>query len=142
MSVLYYSLEAATSRLEDIATSTELPKDTISSINDKSTSSPADASAASTSPPPPPLAPASAPAPKASTEPLPESVEEFDALLNSTVDKYVKLSDQIGGLVAKQVRDMKYTTIRMDCLLTICRSFTGRRRFERVSGAAQALACC
>lgn len=36
-------------------------------------------------------------------ESLPESVEEFDVLVSS-VDKYEKLSKQLGGVVAQQVR--------------------------------------
>jgi len=98
LTTLIKRLEAATSRLEDIATSTELPKDTLPRTT-QSLTSPPDASAVSAPPPPP--AP-SAPVPKPAAEPLPESVEEFDAFLESTVDKYVKRSNEIGGLVAKQ----------------------------------------
>lgn len=67
----------------------------------KTVTSPPNASAAATPPPPPPAAAAPA---KAADEPLPESVEEFDAFLETTVEKYVKLSTEIGGNVAKQVR--------------------------------------
>lgn len=97
------SLEAATSRLEDIATSTELPKDAMPQLN-QSASSPADASAVST--PPPAAAPSAAPKPP--SEPLPESLEEFDAFLNSTVDRFIELSNELGGPIAKQVRKVPH----------------------------------
>lgn len=87
-------LEAATSRLEDIATSTELPKD-VPALMSQPLTSPPDASAVST-PPSAPRQPAA--------EPLPESIEEFDLFLGSSLDKYGRLSSQLGGLVAQQVR--------------------------------------
>lgn len=96
--LLYHSLEAATSRLEDIATSTELPKDSLSALNNKSAASPANGSAVSTTPQPP------AAASKPAEEPLPEFVEEYDVFLNNAIDKYVKLSNELGGPVAQQVR--------------------------------------
>ena len=34
---------------------------------------------------------------------MPESIEEYDAFLASAVNKYGKLSEQLGGLVAEQV---------------------------------------
>lgn len=92
------SLEAATSRLEDIATPSDLPP---GSLLNKTLASPPNASAAATPPPPPPPA-----APKAADEPLPESVEEFDNFLETTVDKYVKLSKEIGGNVEKQAAEV------------------------------------
>ncbi|KAK7423797.1 suppressor of rasval19 [Neonectria magnoliae] len=96
LTTLIKRLEAATSRLEDIASSTDLPKDAPASH--PPISSPPVAAVVST----PPAAPAPPAAPKPAAEPLPEAVEEFDAFLNSTVDKYVKLSNQLGGLVAQQ----------------------------------------
>jgi adenylyl cyclase-associated protein len=90
-------LEAATARLEDIASSTvELPqgvpalKETLATPQSGIVNS----APAAAAPPPPP-----APAP----EPVPESIEEFDAFVNSTVQKYAKLSKDIGGLLAEQV---------------------------------------
>lgn len=83
-------LEAATSRLEDMA----------SSVVEHPGSAP-------TGPlPPPPTAAAARPVseqPRAIPEAIPESVEEFDAFLTGTVKKYVNLSDELGGLVAEQV---------------------------------------
>ncbi|KAI0523683.1 adenylate cyclase associated N terminal-domain-containing protein [Xylaria bambusicola] len=92
-------LEAATTRLEDIASSTiELPH-AVPALSNAITSPP-DQSAT-----PLPSA-SSSDAPAVSTpapqENLPESVEEFDNFITQSVDKYVKASDKIGGLVAEQ----------------------------------------
>ncbi|KAH7137090.1 adenylate cyclase associated N terminal-domain-containing protein [Dactylonectria estremocensis] len=95
LTTLIKRLEAATSRLEDIASSTDAPKDALDS--NPPIASPPALTTVST----PPAAAAAAP-PKLAVEPLPESVEEFDSFLNSAVDKYVKLSNQLGGLVAQQ----------------------------------------
>lgn len=38
----------------------------------------------------------------AAQEPVPEFIEEFDALVNQSLSKWVKLSNDIGGLVAEQ----------------------------------------
>lgn len=89
---LLLRLEAATSRLEDIATSTELPDKDAPALNQPAVSSPDNSSA-----------PTPRSAPKPAPEELPESIEDFDAFVNSAVAKYGKLSDGIGGLVAKQV---------------------------------------
>jgi adenylyl cyclase-associated protein len=85
-------LEAATSRLEDIASSTELPKD-VPGLAQPAT--PQSETAATPLPP----------APKEPQEPqeaLPESIEDFDVFLNTSLDKYIKLSSQLGG-VSKSV---------------------------------------
>lgn len=91
---LLHRLEAATSRLEDIASSTiEIPqavpalKETLASP-DASSKAIADA----------PAQRAAAPA----TEPLPESIEDFDAFLKSSVENFSKLSKAIGGVIAEQ----------------------------------------
>lgn len=94
LTTLIKRLEAATSRLEDIATSTELPKD-VPALKETVLSPPA----AST--------PQAVPqAPTAPQEELPESIEDFDNFLNSSVDKFAKLSTQIGGVVAKQAAEV------------------------------------
>lgn len=80
--------------MEDIATSTELPKDAAPAPNQ----TPVNASAVSTPPPP---APAAAP-PKPAAEPLPEFLEDFDSFLSTTVDTYVKLSHEVADVVGKQ----------------------------------------
>ncbi|KAF7559460.1 hypothetical protein G7046_g4701 [Stylonectria norvegica] len=100
LTTLIKRLEAATSRLEDIATSTELPKDGPTLA--QSVSFPASVPPAAVS-----LPPAAAPQPpKPPVEQLPKSLQEFDVFLNSTVDKYVKLSNQVGGLVAQQASEV------------------------------------
>ncbi|KAH7022467.1 adenylate cyclase associated N terminal-domain-containing protein [Ilyonectria destructans] len=93
LTTLIKRLEAATSRLEDIASSTDVPNDIPAS--NPPIASPSVATAIST----PPAAPAP---PKPAAEAIPESIEEFDNFLSSAVDKYVKLSNQLGGLVAQQ----------------------------------------
>ena len=81
-------LEAATSRLEDIATSTDITKDLPALRQDESRSAGTGV----------PLAKS------VSSEPIPETIEEFDRLIASSVDKFVKLSEELGSSVAKQVR--------------------------------------
>lgn len=89
------SLEAATSRLEDIATSTDLPKGDASLVQPAQSLPNAEAlSTPPTAPKPPP------------SEPLPDSIQDFDVLLNTTIDKYVQLSTQLGGLVALQATEL------------------------------------
>ncbi|KAJ9154895.1 Adenylyl cyclase-associated protein [Pleurostoma richardsiae] len=100
LTTLIKRLEAATSRLEDIASSTvELPQ-AVPSLSQSIATPPTAASSASTPAPPPPP-PAAAPA-KAPQEPLPESIEDFDAFIENSVGKYVKLSNELGGLIAEQ----------------------------------------
>lgn len=95
-------LEAATARLEDIASSTiELPQ-AVPSLTHTLASPTGD------TPTPTPGAfpsPSPSPAPTvkaAPQEPLPESVEEFDSFIGTTVDRYVQASNKIGGLIADQ----------------------------------------
>jgi len=84
-------LEAATSRLEDMASAVvEAPK--------TNGASPAVTAAA------PAAAVASQPAaPKKAAEPLPQMIEDFDTFIDTAVKKYVNLSNEIGGPVAEQV---------------------------------------
>jgi len=105
---LLLRLEAATSRLEDIATSTELPDKDAPALNQPAVS-----------PPESSAAPTPRSAPKAAPEELPESIEDFDAFVNSAVAKYGKLSDEIGGLVAKQVHLRKLQRHTDSATLTI-----------------------
>lgn len=92
-------LEAATSRLEDIASSTsELPQGVPALQQSGVGTSSARGPAGSATPVPAPP-PASKAAPQ---EPLPEVVEDFDAFINSSVHKYVQSSSKLGGLVAEQ----------------------------------------
>jgi len=93
-------LEAATTRLEDIASSTiELPQ-AVPALQQTLASPQSGISTASTPAAATPQAPA---APRAPPEPVPESIEEFDLFIKSSVGKYVELSNQLGGLVAEQV---------------------------------------
>lgn len=95
LTTLSRRLEAATSRLEDMASSSISPP----SIN--GTPGP---SASTTTLTPNPAPPAIVEPPKPKAEPIPESVEEFDAFINSTVKKYLDASNALGGKIAEQVR--------------------------------------
>ncbi|KAM0741912.1 hypothetical protein ACQRIT_002089 [Beauveria bassiana] len=99
LTTLIKRLEAATSRLEDIATSTELPKEV------GALAAPAPSSSALNNPDASAIG-----APRSASQPvpeeLPESIEDFDAFVDSTVADYVQRSNEIGGLVAKQAADV------------------------------------
>lgn len=106
LTTLIKRLEAATSRLEDIATSTnELPQIVPAltepvpppSHGSDVTASPAQHRSSET---PVPAAPPAAKA--ALPEPLTESIEEFDVFINTSVDKYIKASNKLGGLISEQ----------------------------------------
>ena len=95
-------LEAATSRLEDMATSVDATHpDTVAAINSASATQGIAAAAAATAAPitteptPPP------------TEPIPRSVEEFDKIVKEDVQAFVAASEQIGGLVEQQVHILR-----------------------------------
>ncbi|KAG5984024.1 hypothetical protein E4U55_006320 [Claviceps digitariae] len=97
LTTLIKRLEAATSRLEDIATSTELANDVpVLNQNDECAGEAPGAPKTSSQTAPPKLS--SAP----NVEQMPEAIEEFDQLISSSVYKYVKLSNEVGGVVAKQ----------------------------------------
>lgn len=96
LTTLIKRLEAATLRLEDIASSTvELPP----SVPSLSTTQPTPTTATPT-----PIAPAPVSAPPISQAPLPESIEDFDCFITESVSNYVGLSDKIGGPVAEQAK--------------------------------------
>jgi adenylyl cyclase-associated protein len=100
-------LEAATSRLEDMAASTiEHPK-----INGVAPT-PAPTGPL---PAPPTASQAVAETPKLVQEPLPESIEEFDSFITGPVKRFVNLSDEMGGPIAEQVwrTGRKYTGYRL-----------------------------
>ncbi|KHN97851.1 Adenylate cyclase-associated CAP [Metarhizium album ARSEF 1941] len=102
LTTLIKRLEAATSRLEDIATSTELPKD-VPALK-QTIASPTGVSLTSTTPS---TATASVKTtPKQTEEPVPESIEEFQQFISSSVGKYVKISNELGGVVAKQAAEV------------------------------------
>lgn len=91
-------LEAATSRLEDLATITPpgsedaLAPTTPAAGSRVALPTLAATGNASAAPPPP------------AAEPLPQSVEEFDEIIGSEVANYVALSEEIGGLIAEQAK--------------------------------------
>ncbi|KAK3306920.1 adenylate cyclase associated N terminal-domain-containing protein [Chaetomium strumarium] len=93
LTTLIKRLEAATSRLEDIAQAAfELPQGVPTLQQTPATPNPAvSARAASPAPPPP-----------AAREPVPESIEEFDAFITRSLGNWVKISNAIGGVVAEQ----------------------------------------
>lgn len=94
---LLLRLEAATSRLEDIASSTiEIPQ-AVPALQE-TLASPIASQAVT----PTPDAPAPSPAPVPAVEPLPESIEDFDDFLKTSVANYSRLSAGLGGLIADQ----------------------------------------
>jgi adenylyl cyclase-associated protein len=94
LTVIIHRLEAATSRLEDMAAATiEAPK-----LNGAAPT-PAPTGAL----PPVPVSARAPEPPKPLPEVLPESVEEFDTFLAGPLKKFVNLSDEVGGPVAEQV---------------------------------------
>jgi len=88
-------LEAATSRLEDIASS--VVDESGAKITPTSITPPSAVAASAPSS-------TSAPEPQAAPEPLPRSVEDFDKLLEEDIATFVTASGKIGGLVEQQVR--------------------------------------
>src|SRR5947208_2037450 len=89
-------LEAATSRLEDMATSVDASHpDTVAAIN---SASPAPTLASAVT--------AQEPAPQPA-EPLPRSIEEFDKIIKEDVQGFVTASEKIGGLVEQQVHILR-----------------------------------
>ncbi|KAG6101727.1 hypothetical protein E4U14_006791 [Claviceps sp. LM454 group G7] len=97
LTTLIKRLEAATSRLEDIATSTEVINDV--TILDQNVELAADDSEAPTTSSQ--IAPSKL-SPGPTTEQVPEAIEEFDQLISMSVGNYAKLSNELGGVVAKQ----------------------------------------
>lgn len=96
-------LEAATTRLEDIASSTvELPQAVPALSQSKALPSNTASSAGATATPTPAPAPAPPTLKSVPEEPVPESIEDFDAFISNSVDKYVKASNKLGGLIAEQ----------------------------------------
>ena len=98
-----YSLEAATSRLEDIATSVEgSDSRALTPTSQTPVPTSTDTARAATPVAATPIVAApvvTAPAP----EPLPRSIEEFDELIDGDVTAFVTASSKLGGLVEEQV---------------------------------------
>ncbi|KAI1498724.1 adenylyl cyclase-associated protein [Biscogniauxia marginata] len=115
-------LEAATTRLEDIASSTiELPQ-AVPALT-QSIATPPGPSGTSSPVPPPPAALRSVPS-TIPEEEVPEAIEEFDTFISQSVDKYVKASNKLGGLVAEQAAK-------------VLDGFTQQRRFLLISTRAK-----
>ncbi|KAI0176069.1 adenylate cyclase associated N terminal-domain-containing protein [Hypoxylon sp. FL1284] len=115
-------LEAATTRLEDIASSTiELPQ-AVPALN-ATLATPSGPSSTASPTPQQPASASSAPK-QAPQEPLPESVEEFDAFVGQAVDKYVKASKKLGGLIEEQASK-------------VLQGFKQQRRFILISTKAK-----
>jgi adenylyl cyclase-associated protein len=95
-----YRLEAATSRLEDIAT-------TVDGAGAIQNGTPSQAQHAAAIVPIPEESSAPTPAPP---EPLPRSIEDFDKLIEEDITAFVTASGKIGGLVEEQVRTFKETS--------------------------------
>ncbi|KAK3294691.1 adenylate cyclase associated N terminal-domain-containing protein [Chaetomium fimeti] len=98
LTTLIKRLEAATSRLEDMAQSSFEPTQGVPTVQQQGVAPKLSVPALPGSPqtaigPSPP-----APAP----EPVPETIEEFDNLINQSLANWVKISNDIGGLVAEQ----------------------------------------
>ena len=93
LTTLILRLEAATSRLEDIATSVDSTHpETVAAISTAQATIAENAAAAAI-----PVAAAAPP------EPLPRSIEEFDKVINEDVKGFVSASEAVGGLVQQQV---------------------------------------
>ena len=88
-------LEAATSRLEDMAQPISHPAGALNGtgLSSKGTPSGMGATAGAVA----------ATSPQTPTELLPASIEGFDELINGPVSKFVNLSEELGGAVAEQV---------------------------------------
>lgn len=96
LTTFLHRLEAATSRLEDIASATVEPPKANGEAPTPAPTGPL---------PAPPSAATATPEPaKAAVAPiLPQSVEEFDLFITGALKKFVNLSDEVGGPVAEQV---------------------------------------
>ena len=96
LTVLTNRLEAATSRLEDMAQPVTDAKPTTNGTGPGSMS---DGGALGATP-----RAIAAASPERGNDVLPASVEGFDGLINGPVTKFVNLSEELGGVVAEQVR--------------------------------------
>ena len=90
-------LEAATSRLEDMAQATIDPSVPTGGIPNTSGTAVAAARGADSDGD-------DANVQNQAPEPLPPALDDFDSLINGDVVKFVNMSEELGGLVAEQVR--------------------------------------
>ncbi|KAI0997800.1 Adenylyl cyclase-associated protein [Podosphaera aphanis] len=112
LTTLIKRLEAATSRLEDIASVT-IPMPKVNSVTAPAPTGPLPAppKRVSSSPGPPP-------------ESFPESVEEFNAFISGPVQKFVNESEELGGPIAEQAR-------------SLLKAFLGQRRLIFITTKAK-----
>ncbi|MCJ1291109.1 hypothetical protein MMC34_002652 [Xylographa carneopallida] len=116
LTTLIKRLEAATSRLEDIASSSPDPT---ASTNGTSAASTAANTTGSLDP-----QTSSTPTPRQLPEPLLPSIEGFDALMNGEVEAFVSRSEGLGGLIAEQSA-------------SVLRAFAAERKFLIVTTTAK-----
>ena len=90
LTLIYRRLEAATSRLEDMATSVDSSHPSTVAAISSSAAHPPESSTSALQ--------AAAPA----AEPLPASIEDFDKILEQEVQAFVTASRKVGGLVEQQ----------------------------------------
>ncbi|RPA85905.1 hypothetical protein BJ508DRAFT_411535 [Ascobolus immersus RN42] len=103
LTTLIKRLEAATSRLEDIATFGTHSTDQSGTSSGVAGSTTTTSLITPSSPPTPVAAP---PAPVAQQQ-VPESIKDFDEIINDQVKKFVALSDGIDTLVAEQSKGVE-----------------------------------
>jgi adenylyl cyclase-associated protein len=95
LTTIIHRLEAATSRLEDIASS---------SVGYETPNPNSSASSAVPLTPPMPTSGNTAPVPPKPVAVLPASLEAFDILLNTDLKAWLELSSKLGGVIDGQVR--------------------------------------
>jgi adenylyl cyclase-associated protein len=133
-------LEAATSRLEDMASSTMEPvQKPQSTALAAATASAAAAAAAGGQPAQVPTPPTVPKAPVKTVEPLPESIEEFDAFLQTAVKRYLGLSAELSGPVAEQVSILSPSTRPKltSQALHVSKAFDAQRKFLLITTKAK-----
>ncbi|PKY05843.1 adenylyl cyclase-associated protein [Aspergillus campestris IBT 28561] len=99
LTTLIKRLEAATSRLEDMALGLDDPT---SPKTVAAQAAPQSLPTQHTPPPPPPPAPLPAAPAEPAAAAVPPQIQDFDALIHDEVGNYVALGEKIGGLVAEQ----------------------------------------
>jgi adenylyl cyclase-associated protein len=102
---IYRRLEAATSRLEDMATSVDSSHSSTVAVMSGSAAPPVNPSSTPS--------PAKTPAP----EPLPPSIEDFENLMDNEVKAFVRASEKIGGLVEQQAWTLKSVSSKTNLIL-------------------------
>ena len=102
---MLHRLEAATSRLEDMVPNIGDPSDSVNGIQSGKgqgmTAAEEMGQARSAAPPTP-----------KHVETLPPTIDDFDGIINGAVSTFVNISEEIGGLVAEQVRDWDQASLK------------------------------